>query len=165
MEIIWAFIRCSFVVLICLTGLFCSDCAAEGTLEDIRNETGWQSPVHSERYASSIPVITPAELLSYLDKYHRDTVKMQCLFNRISTIGLSRTKGGKWPSKRYILFRIKDPNNQINTSVLYLYLHKKSPYADLLLSLQPDTPILINGVVKDVSGGKACIEVKEIEKQ
>ncbi len=131
---------------------------------DIRTKTGWQSPRHSERDSAYIPFITPTELIANLDKYHRDTIKMQILFKGVSTRGLNiwiGTKGNRyiWSSKRYISFNI----NGSGSKDIYLFIPKGNPDVDKLLALSRDTSILVTGIVKDISRGKVWIEVRRIE--
>lgn len=139
-----------------------------GTLEDIRDKTGWEPAEHSERPAAYCPLITPAELVAYLDKYHRNMIKMQVLFNKITTQGLNKWIGENssrhmWSSKKYIAFRVEDPQKQLDGRKIYLFLNKNSSFVDVLLDLTPDSEITIIGFVKDIEDGKAWIELNDIK--
>lgn len=146
-------------------------CVAElsaGTLEDIQTKTGWEPVVHSKRENAYCPIVTPAELVAYLDKYHRDTIKMQVLFSKITNTGLNKWIGPKrnrrmWSSRRYIAFRIKDLQKKVRSSDIYLFLDKSNKDKETLLGLAPDTKISITGLVKDIDKGKAWIEVSKID--
>lgn len=145
----------------------CAAGVSAGTLEDIRAKTGWEPGVHSERQTAYCPLITPAELIGYLDKYQKDKIKMQVLFNKITNTGLNKWIGPEgrrhmWSSKRYIAFRIKDLQKQISSSSIYLFLNKGNPCEKILLELVPDTKITVTGLVKDTDSGKAWIEVSKI---
>lgn len=139
-----------------------------GTLEDVRTKTGWQSPYHADRNSAYIPLVTPAELIANLDKYHRDKIRIHVFYKGITTRGLNKWIGQKnnkhkWSSKRYISFSIKDPKNQISSEDIYLFISKANPDIDKLFSLSKDVPIYITGTVRKITNGKAWIEVKRIE--
>lgn len=138
-----------------------------GSLEDIRKKTGWHDPDHSRRTQKYIPQVTPAELVAYLDKYHRDTIRLHALFKGVTNRGLNTWIGIKenrhqWSSKRYLSFSIKDPKKKISSSNIYLFINKNNPGTDLLFELSPGTPIVIIGKVKDKAKEKVWIEVKKI---
>lgn len=137
------------------------------TIEDIRTKTEWQSPHHPDNDVF-IPTITPAELIAYLDKYHKDIIRMQTLFNKISAQGLNvwigeKNNKHKWLSERYISFSIIDPLKQVSFNDIYLFISKNNPDKDKLFKLSKNTKIIITGRVKDIDKGKAWIEVTNID--
>lgn len=141
-----------------------------GTLEDIHKNTNWQPAEHSKRSDAYIPLVTPSLLIANLDKYHRDTIKMNVLFDKITTRGLNKSIGPKnnkhtWSSKRYIAFSIKDPQKIVTSSSFYLFLAKRNPDKDLLLDLKPNTEITIIGMVKNIDKDRAWINVKQISNE
>lgn len=155
---------------ICISKLMCQALACcsfysilyAGTLEDIRTKTGWQSPNHSQRDSAYIPTLTPSELIAHLDRYHRDVVRMQVLFNEISTRGLNTWIGAKtnrhrWSSTRYISFSVKDNRN------IYLFISKNNPDADRLFNLSRGTSMFITGRVRDIDKGRAWVEVMKVD--
>lgn len=138
------------------------------TIEDIKEKTGYQTPLHSERANAVISTVTPSELLAYLDKYNKDIIKMQVLFNNVTKQGLNKwvpidgTKH-KWSSANYISFKIKDPKQKHICTDIYLFINKTNPDADILLRLTKETPIFITGRIKNTANGKAWIDVIKIE--
>lgn len=152
--------------LIIFNFIFCI--VSAGTLEDIRNKTGWQSPNHSERNAANIPIITPTELIANLNKYHKDVIKMRALFHSVTMRELNVwiLEGGhrsRWSSKKYISFRIKDPKKKVSNNDIYMFISKRNPDADKVFDLSHDTPIVITGRVRNTAKGKAWVEVFGIE--
>lgn len=142
--------------------------ALAGTIEDIRAKTGWQSPYHADRDSAYIPLVTPAELIANLDKYYKDKIKIHIFYKGITTSGLNKWIGEKnnrhkWSSTRYISFGIKDPQKQISSGNIYLFISKANPDIDKLFSLSKDAPIYITGTVKGITDGRAWIEVTRIE--
>ena len=157
----------SIFVYILISVFLCTVEVSAGTLEDIRDKTGWEPAEHSERPTTYCPLITPAELVAYLDKYHRDVIKIQVLFNKITTQGLNKWIGPRrsrhmWSSKKYIAFRIEDPQKQVDGRKIYLFLNKNSSFVEVLLGLTPDVKITIAGFVKDIEQEKAWIEVSNV---
>lgn len=137
------------------------------TIEDIRTKTEWESPHHPFNDVF-IPTITPAQLIAYLDKYHKDIIKLQAFFNRISQQGLNiwlgaKTKKHKWSSERYISFSIMDPLKEVSSNDIYLFISKNNPDADKLFGLPKNAKIIITGRVRDIEKGKAWIEVSRID--
>lgn len=138
------------------------------TIEDIRTRTKWQSPNHSERDSVYIPLIKPSNLIAYLDKYHRDLVKLKALFHSVSMRDLNvwiGPKGNKhrFSSTRYISFSIKDPDEQISSKDIILFISKGNPDSDKVFNIPHNTPVLVTGRVRDTTNGKARIEVSKIE--
>lgn len=138
------------------------------TLDDIRDKTGWQSPKSAERGPSYIPLVSPAELISFLDKYRNDIIQMNVLFSGLTTKSLDTRivehgKEHRWSSKKYIEFSIKDRKEKQACKNINVFITKDHPDVDKLLSLQKNTQILIVGKVKNVAKGKAWIDVLEIK--
>lgn len=161
------FIRYFYKLCFACACLLCAASIGAGTIEDIRKKTGWQPRDRSRHPQTYIPQITPAELIAYLDKYHRDTIRMHVLFKGITRRGLNTWIGPKgnrhqWSSKRYLSFSIKDPKRKVSSSNIYLFISKNNPEVDLLFELSPGAPIEITGRVRDIAKEKAWIEVEEI---
>lgn len=159
---------CSIIFINFALIIFISCIAYSGTLGDIRKKTGWQSRDHSERNSWLIPLITPAELIAHLDKYHKDTIRMQVLFNKISSQGLNiwiGTKGNRhrWSSKRYISFSVDDPDRKVQGKDIYLFISKNNPDAEKLFGLSKGARIIVKGRVRDIAKGKAWVEVLGID--
>jgi hypothetical protein len=134
------------------------------TIEDIRTNTGWQPSLHQPRVFS----LTPAELIACLNKYNKDVVKIEVLFNRVSTKGLNKwicVDGTKrrWESKRYVSFEVKDIKQKHLCKDLYLFINKANPDSGLLFNLTKGSPINVTGRVKNTANGKAWIDVIKIE--
>lgn len=157
------------VTAIFITGYLVLFCGVKaGTVEDIRDTTKWQSPNYSERAANYIPTVTPDELAAGLDKYYKDTVKMQVLFFGVSTRALNvriKDHGNvhRWASKQFISFRVKDPRNKLLCRDINLFISKNHPDAGILPRLAKNTKITITGRVKNTAYGKAWINVTKIE--
>lgn len=152
-----------YVVFLISLGAACA-----GTVADIRNKTGWQPPNHSERGYIYIPLISPAVLIANLTKYNRDRIQMRVLFHGITTQTLNTMAGPKhgrrrWPSERYISFRIKDPREQVSPKDINMFISRNNPDSDKLFELTQNTPIVVVGTVRDTAKGKAWIEVEKIE--
>lgn len=138
------------------------------TLDDIRDSTRWQSPKSAERGPSYIPLVSPAELISFLDKYHGDIIQMNVLFNGLTTKGLNTCimehgKKHRWPSKKYIEFTIKDGKEKQLCKNINIFIAKDHPNADKLVNLQKNARISIIGKVKNTAKGKAWIDVLELK--
>jgi len=156
---------CTFLIL---AGWGPTAGAEPGSLEDIRQKTGWKSPIHSQQYQQYIPLITPGELLASLDKYCKDVVRIKVLFHKITSRRLNNWYNSngtrrRWSSKRYISFSAKDPQGQVSGSEIYYFVRKNSPAEQFLLKMSPGTPVIVTGRVKSKDKGKAWIEVEQME--